>query len=147
MDIRLSNVAEMRALGAQLFAANEHEVVGSDSWGLDLDWPRYEAIEREGVTLILGAWDGEQLAGYSVNVLGPHLHYRSRLVCSNDVIYLTPEQRHGAACMLLMDATEQAAKKRGCVRMEWPAPTGSRLERILQLGTYRALQTTFARDL
>ena len=138
----------MRALGAQLFQANEHEVVGAESWGLDLDWPRYEAIEREGVTLILAAWSGSTLGGYSVNVLGPHLHYRTRLCCANDVLYLAPEQRHGAACAKLMDATEQTARDKGCVRMEWPAPTGSRLERILQLGhTYRALQTTYAREL
>lgn len=138
----------MRALASQLFEANESEVVGKESPGLDLDWPRYFAMEAEGVTLILAAWQGGQLVGYTVSVCGPHLHYRTRLVCTNDVIYLAPDHRIGAAAAVLMDATEEAARARGCQRMHWPAPVGSRLDRILQWGhAYAALETTYARDL
>lgn len=156
MDIRRSNVAEMRAIATTLFDANEDEVVGKVRPPLEIDWPRYQLLEEGGALPILAAWSVEfaqqQLVGYSVSVIVPHLHYHHRLECHNDVVYIAENARQSTAIFSLLRATEDAAAAAGASRMLWHVPPGSPLDLLMRryLGhadsRYRHLETTYARE-
>ena len=152
MDIRPSTVAEMQRLGATLFDANQREVDGPGAWPVEPDWDRYFAIEQCGQAMLLAGWHVDvgvdTLVAYSVNFIVAHPHHRGKLMCHNDVLYVAPDQRGENGAALLMDATNAAALERGCMRILWHAPTGSRLERILErrVNHYRRIETTYARD-
>ncbi len=77
---------------------------------LDPDWPRYEALEQAGSLLVFGAFAGDELVGYAINIVGPHLHYRGLLMVHNDVIFVAKEHRGGRLGIVLIREVEKAAE-------------------------------------
>ena len=98
---------------------------------LDPDWERYEAMEQAGVLLGLFAYVGNELVGYSVNVVVPHMHYRGLTYCQNDVLYLRPDYRDIGCGTALIRATEEAAKVRGARFIVWHAKPSTPLDKLL----------------
>lgn len=98
---------------------------------LEPDYDKYQLLEDAGVLFGLYAYEDDKLVGYSLNIVSPHLHYKSVVMCSNDLLFLTPEKRQGRVGLMLIKETERVAKERGCNFMLWHAKTGTYLDKLL----------------
>lgn len=98
---------------------------------LEPDYDKYQLLEDAGVLFGLYAYEDDKLVGYSLNIVSPHLHYKSVVMCSNDLLFLTPEKRQGRVGLMLIKETERVAKERGCNFMLWHAKESTALAAIL----------------
>lgn len=115
-----------------MLEAHYQELGNTKLFDLDMDWDRYEAIEKQGNSLYLVALDQEfKCVGYSLNVISPHLHYKQQLVCYNDLLYTQPGSRSAIVGGRLMLATKDYAAEAGAVCMSWHAKENTALHRIL----------------
>lgn len=148
VDIRPISVAEMALCAGDLLRAHWEEVAKhKDLLVLDPDWPRYEAIERAGQLLALGAFEDSHLIGYSAGIVMPHLHYRGLTYYQNDVLFLDPAHRRNRLGRDLIDATEVAAAARGARFICWHAKPGTTLDRLLPRRGYDVQDVIYARKL
>jgi GNAT superfamily N-acetyltransferase len=87
---------------------------------LDPDWDRYAAIDSTGNLLIVTARTNEQeLIGYAVFFITPHIHYKSTIVAHNDILYLHPEYRRGRTGIRLLKDSETACRHLGVDKILW----------------------------
>lgn len=87
---------------------------------LDPDWAKYEAsCERGNLFVATARNESQQLIGYSLFFVTKHLHYKSTLVASNDILYLHPDYRQGTAGIKLIKFSEIELKKLGVVKLVW----------------------------
>jgi predicted GNAT superfamily acetyltransferase len=124
-------VGVIQANGALAHAHHDELAASFHAHEFDPDLPRYQRLEDLGVLVCLGAYDGDDLVGYSFNVLSTHSHYQTVLCAHNDLLYLKPEYRTGANGLLLMRATRDALKARGVSHVLWYAKPDTALDKLL----------------
>lgn len=95
------------------------------------DVEQYRRIEQAGMLFAVIAYDGDQIVGYSVNVLATNLHYSTLLMAQNDVLFVGRAHRAGRLGMRLIEMTKALAAKRGARMMLWHAKEGTPLAGIL----------------
>lgn len=95
------------------------------------DLPRFRQLEDAGLLLSLGVFDGDQVVGYSVNIITTHLHYANLVHAHNDMIFLAKPYRNGKVGLQLIKATQAACKERGAVMMTWHAKENTALAALL----------------
>ena len=131
-EIRLSNVDEMLANAGALFSEHWEEIaLNKEVMVLKPDEAKYRNLEANGMLLILGAFEGDQIVGYSVNVVTNHPHYADLITCSNDLLFVTEGKRNGRLGLQLIRTTEKAAKECGASLMLWHAKPGTPLEKMM----------------
>ncbi|RMD00052.1 hypothetical protein EAY64_05500 [Aquitalea palustris] len=111
------------------------------------DLERYQALEEQGLLVCLGAYDGDALIGYSVNIVTNHLHYRDLLCGHNDMIFLAKPYRNGKVGLQLIDATRAACKERGVQFMTWHAKENTALAALLPRLGCRVQDILFSEEL
>jgi GNAT superfamily N-acetyltransferase len=112
----------------------------------DLD--RYAQMEADGALMCLAVVDPDNaIVGYSVNFVGPHLHYADLIVCNNDLLFLREDLRASKVGMRLMRETERAAAERGARLMLWHAKEGTALASILPRMGYGVQDIIFSKEL
>lgn len=148
MNIRESNVTEMLELAPLLFQEHWEEIARNKQlMVLDPHEPSYRAIEDAGQLMILAAFIGEQMVGYSVNFLLIHPHYASLTVCQNDIVYVHPDHRNGGVGIRLMKHTEQEGKARGAQMMLWHAKENTPLAEILPRMGYGVQDIIYSKEI
>lgn len=108
-----------------LFTANWAET-GFD-FPLKLDKERYKHFERMGILIVVGAFDGDKVVGYSLASVLPHPFNPEIVFCNSDVLFLLKEYRGTAVGARLMEKTKEIAKQRGAKRLFWHARGDSQL--------------------
>lgn len=111
------------------------------------DISTYEMLESKNALLSLGAFDGEEIVGYSVNILAHNLHYSDVMMCQNDVLYVREDKRQGPTGLKLIYETERLAKDRGADLMLWHAKPDTNLNDILPRLAYRVQDVVYTRVL
>lgn len=108
---------------------------------------RYQALEQMGLLIGVFAYDRDEIVGYCVSILSfGHLHYRSLITVSNDVLYVMPEYRGAArAGIALMRETERLAKDRGAHLVLWHAKQDTALASMLPRMGYEVQDVVFSR--
>lgn len=126
-----------------LMLANNHEI-DLFKEKLDLDFQAYYDLEKAGSTIAFTARTDEgKLIGYCIFLLYSHLHHRTKLVASQDVIYVDPAYR---TCGLkLLRYTETELKALGVNYILQSAPKISRLGKVLERLGYEELETLYIR--
>lgn len=110
--------------------------------------PAYRALQDMGALLSLGAYQGEQMVGYSVTIVTTHLHDANLIYASNDVLYVHPDHRDGMAGGRLMVETERRAKDRGARLIFWASKPGTAMYEILKRhDSYAVHDVLFSRPL
>lgn len=89
-EIRPISVVACLDAAAGLMQAHQMETEP----GMSSDGPHplshvYAALEQAGSVVAFGAFDGDELVGYSVAIIGPHLHY-GYLYAHHDALYVRP---------------------------------------------------------
>jgi hypothetical protein len=85
---------------------------------LNPDFSRYQVADSQGRLVIITAREDGVMVGYSVFILGHHIHYRECLVASNDVIYVKPEKR-GIVGARLIKRSEEILEKLKVKKIAW----------------------------
>lgn len=111
------------------------------------DLPVYIQLEDNDALLSIGAFDGGEIVGYSVNIISRNLHYSDVVMCQNDVLYLKESHRTGATGLRLIRATERLAKARGCHMILWHAKMDTQFMALLSKTGYRIQDVIYSRGL
>lgn len=106
-------------------AKNKHLMV------LAPDVAKYRSIEQAGKLFAVLAYDGDEMVGYSVNLIDTNLHYMGLVQAQNDVLFVKPSHRAGRLFMRLREATIAGAARRGARLMLWHAKKDTPLAAIL----------------
>jgi hypothetical protein len=110
---------------------------------------QYLAFEANGAMLSLGLFDGDQLVGYSINIVVANYHYADLVVCQNDLLFVDKAHRALYGWRLLK-ATEKAAKERAggqpCMLL-WHAKEATNFEAILPRLGYGVQDVIFSKVL
>ena len=115
-----------------LAALHRAELATAAHWErLAPNWDAYHLLEQSGALLGLVAYLGDEIVGYSVSFVGPHLHFSGMRYAQNDALFVKPEHRHGKLGLRLMRETELLARARGARMMMWHAKPETTLEKIL----------------
>lgn len=148
LDIREIDATQYIADAWPLLADHREELAtNKELMVLKPDMPVYVNLEDNDALLSLGAFDGDRIVGYSVNIIARNLHYADVLMCQNDVLYLDPEYRTGPNGLRLIRQTERLAKERGCHLMLWHAKPGTNLLAMLPKLGYGTQDVVFSRGL
>ena len=84
-------------------AINEMSAIYPEHWkeialdqseiALDPDYAKYAAMAEKGFIHLATARDDGALVGYCMFFIGPHLHYKSTIVATNDILFLKRSHR------------------------------------------------------
>jgi len=95
-----------------MFERNFKEIETFQDMGLDFDYERYEAIEKNGSYRLFTARNGSGgLIGYAAYFVDRHIRHNKTIQASQDVIYIVPESRGIGG--LLLRFCENELKKEG----------------------------------
>lgn len=131
MTLKTLDVETFRRDSAVLIVQHYEELSVDGAYPLAPDWPTYERLDKQGLLQIVGAYEGDLMVGYAMNVLCQrHLHYPFAYV-QNDVLFVTKERRNGSIGARLMRDTVQFAREHGAAQVLWHAKEGSELHRKL----------------
>lgn len=111
------------------------------------DYDAYFAAEKAEKTLIIGAFSGETLIGYSVNFVIKNLHYSDLIMCQNDLLYLDPEYRKGITGIRLLRETEKRAKALGANFVAWHAKPDTVLDQVLTRLKYKVQDIIYTKEI
>lgn len=146
--IRQTSVEELRALADELFVAHYEEVaLHKDVMKLSPDWDRYFALQESGNLILIAAWVGSTLVGYSVSFILQHPHYSTLTFAQNDLLFVAEEYRRSRVGLQLIKATEMTARARGAKLLTWHAKQGTALEAILPRVGYGLHEIIFSKEL
>jgi len=95
------------------------------------DFDKYYAMDDLGALLVIGAYRGGRLIGYSVNIISQNLHYADLRQCQNDVLFLTKSERRGSAGLRLIRKTQEMARLEGAKIMLWHAKPETNLDQLM----------------
>lgn len=147
-EIRTSTVSEMLANAGELFEEHWDEIaLNKQVMVLKPDEDRYRAMEQAGSLLILAAWEGEALVGYSVNFIVNHLHYADLRLCSNDLLFITRSKRAGRLGLKLIRETEKRAAEMGARLMLWHAKQDTALAAMMPKMGYGVQDIIFSKEI
>lgn len=119
IEVREGSLADNIDKMAALMQANWDET-GFD-FDFDLDTERYKQFEALGILLVVGAFDGEEVVGYSLASVLPHPFNPKVVFCNSDVLFIRKDLRNTSAGARLMAKTKELAKARGANKVFWHA--------------------------
>lgn len=149
VDFRLINFCDLQnsAVAADLFEQHYQEVaLDKNLLKLDANWDSYKIMESSGRLMAIGAFSGELLIGYSVNIVMQALHYAKLLFCQNDLLFVAREYRNGVGRKLIQH-TEKLARERGVHLMLWHAKQATTLDRLLPRLGYNVQDIIYSKKL
>jgi len=142
-----TTVSDKAAVLAPLLQAHRDELATAKHlMELAPNWDAYRALEQCGALLALIAYLDGEIVGYSVNFIGPHMHYSGLRYAHNDALYVKPEHRGGRLGLKLMRETEWLAREKGARMMMWHAKPGTALERILPRLGYAVQDIIYSKE-
>lgn len=90
---------------------------------LDPDWEQYAALYTAGLLKIYAAEVANEIVGYSVWFVKPHIHYRSTIYAMNDLLYLSPKYRNTGLGLRLIAFSEAELAKLNVTKIMWHIKT------------------------
>lgn len=138
-------IATLRDQAGDLAREHYLEVEPEPRPALDVDWLRLQALEQKDATVSLGAYLGEELVGYAVSIVYPHLHFAGTLYCQNGALFVGVAARGRRLGLRLIEETERVAVGMGAKRVQWHARRGGALQALLQLRGYVEQSITYSK--
>lgn len=112
------------------------------------DLERYSLLEEAGSLITLYAYDrDDNIIGYSVNIISPHLHYKELITAYNDLLYVKKEYRKGSVGIRLISETERVCRNSGAEIILFHAKEQTSLAGILPRKGYKTHEIIFSKEL
>lgn len=135
------NMYEMFAEHWDEVAKNKHLMV------LKPDHQAYLNLQANNSLLVLIAYDGDRIVGYSVNIKSQHIHYADLCCMYNDIIFITKDYRATPLGLRIIKRTEEESKKVGAKLMYWHAKQDSALDKILPRMKCKVQEIVYTKEL
>lgn len=144
ITIRPTSIAELIERAGALLDAH-HDETEPHFGRPEPRWSSYRQIESMGMLLAFGAFDGDEMVGYALAYVLPHMHYPWSYG-NHDALFLRKDCRRGSLGGRLMRALSAAAKERGAACMFWHAKPGTPFEQLVARGA-KVEETVYREDL
>jgi hypothetical protein len=95
------------------------------------DWDQYRTHMDRGELMVLAAYFGSRLVGYSVFFLYKNIHYKNSIMAKNDVLFLSRPYRQGRMGINLIKRSEAVLKDLGVSKVVWHVKCHSDFRPIL----------------
>lgn len=145
IEVREGSLADNIDRMDALFAANWSET-GFD-FPLQLDKERYKQFEALGILVIIGAFNGDEVVGYSLASVLPHPFNPQIVFCNSDVLFLLKEFRYTSAGARLIAKTKDVARQRGAKKIFWHARGDTHFAGMLRKRNLHLADEVFMEDL
>jgi hypothetical protein len=97
----------------ELFNRHYEEIAErTDVIKLDPDFNRYQILKDKNALEIHTIRDDGVLVGYSLWFIVPHIHYKSSIYATSDILYIAPEYRKGMTGVKFIKWSVEEVKKR-----------------------------------
>ena len=101
----------------KLFPEHYEELCVTKEFPYEPDYPAYKRMAEAGMLRCITCRNDEQLIGYIIFIIGPHLHYKSCITASEDLYFVKKEFRKGRVGIMLFKYAEKVLKERGVHRI------------------------------
>jgi len=91
IDDWMENLPKFKAISVEHY----DEIETLKEFPLDIDYDTYESIYKAGKLVFVTAKDGDELVGYIVFFVMPHIHSKNCLTAHEDLYFLKPAYRKG----------------------------------------------------
>lgn len=140
-------VADLWSELMPLLAAHQAEGAGAlRDEPLDVDQDTYDAIDGMGAYRAFTARADGRLVGYAGFFVRGHLHHRTLVVATHDMLYVLPEHRAGLVGAQLITYSGRALRDEGVRLISHQALLGSDYGRILEHLGYHSESAIFVRQ-
>lgn len=113
----------------------------------DLNTTLYKNLEAQGCMVVVAAFDGAEIVGYSLSSILPHPYNPAVLMCNSDALFVRKDLRGTSVGARLMRMTEEIAAERGAVRMLWHTRGGTGLAEVLAKRGYQTADHVMMKEL
>lgn len=145
MRYEITTLSRLIAACWPLMEASDAET-GADC-ALEVDRGLYRVVDQTTQSFGAIVWDEDKPIGMAGIIVAPDPHH-GRVTAANETIFVLPEYRKSLVPARLFKLCEQEAKRRGAVRFQWTAFSGSAFERSLEKRrAYRRQETLFIKEL
>jgi hypothetical protein len=100
-----------------LFPAHYEELCVTKDFPLLPDYDAYKRLADCGMLVCIVCMDGDDVIGYIVFIVQPHLHYKTCLTAFEDIYYLKKEFRKGRTGIKMFKFAEEVLKSVGVNRI------------------------------
>ena len=109
MSVRYLNADFMSFLPdlKKLIEANYEELCVTKDFPLIPDYEVYERVAKSGNITCIVCMDDDEVVGYAIFLIQPHLHYKTCLTAFEDIYYLKPEYRKGRTGIKMFKFAEE----------------------------------------
>lgn len=111
--VPLAFLGEMEAL----FPVHYEELCVTKDFPLAPDYEAYRRLAENNMLRVVTVRADDELIGYAVFIVQPHLHYRTCLTAFEDIYYLKKEYRVGRIGIRLFKYAEDVLKRIGVNRI------------------------------
>lgn len=106
---------------------------------------QYVAMQECGALFAIGAFDGDQIIGYSTAIIVPYAHSQHYRYCATDALFVTPAYRHATIGARLIAETERIAQARGARFIAWHTRAGTGFAEVLGKRGYEPADVVMVR--
>jgi len=100
-----------------IFPAHYDELCVTKDFPMAPDDERYAQMAEMGWLICINCMDGEELIGYIIFIIQPHLHYKTCITAFEDIYYLKPEYRKGRIGIKMFKYAEEVLNEIGVNRV------------------------------
>lgn len=101
----------------RLFPEHYEELCVTKEFPFEPDWDCYRFMAERGSLRVITVRADDELVGYMVFIVRPHLHYKSCLTASEDLYYLRKDMRQGRIGLRMFKYAEEALTRIGVQRI------------------------------
>lgn len=87
--------------------------IHKDKMKLNPDYNAYYSLEKLGMLHIVTARESDELVGYFISIVQPHIHYKSNIQAMNDILFVDKRFRGRSLGIKLFLFAEKELKKIG----------------------------------
>jgi len=112
---------------------------------LDPDWDAYKSLLDINRLKFITCKDNEELIGYIIFFIAPHLHYRTCLTAFEDIYFLKKEYRKGRTGLKLFQFAEKTLKNQGINRVIYNTKVHSDNSALFEYLGYKFVDKVFTK--
>lgn len=101
----------------KIFPEHYEELCVTKEYPYEPNYEAYKQLAQAGMLRTITCRADNELIGYIIFIITPHLHYKSCITASEDVYFIKKEYRKGRVGIKLFQYAEQVLKDRGINRI------------------------------